>query len=67
MSPEVTFEVWLPIMLNLVLLQNSLYPMRTSSTELFIANHLNNNEMVPLLEVWSRISSHFQLIVTTRT
>ena len=67
MSLEVTFEVWLPIMLNLALLQNSLYPMRTGSTELFIANHLHNNEMVPSLEVWSRISSHFQLIATTRT
>ena len=42
-------------------------PHETGSAELFQANHLNNNENVPLLEVSPPISSHFQRIASTRT
>ena len=39
----------------------------TGSRELFLANHLNNNENVPSLEVWPRIYSHFHQIASTRS
>ena len=42
-------------------------PHETGSAELLQANHLNNNENVPSLEVSPPISSHFQRIASTRT
>ena len=42
-------------------------PCTTGSTELFLANHLNNNKNIPLLEVLPWISNHFQWIVSTHT
>jgi len=42
-------------------------PHEIGSTELLLANHLNNNENLPPLEVSPPISSHFQQVASTRT
>ena len=59
-SLEIAFEVGLPF--DFVVLSSATgFPRTTGPTEFVLANHPNNSENVPSLEVLPRISSHFPI------